>query len=122
MTDRRSPEMEARSLDAAAAHRSGRTLQQIADGYRCSRERARQLCLRGEELKLERELRVNNPWYELPDVMRNALQRDGCKPDIDAVVQHYPTLTELQRVPAMGNTRIGHLQSWLRKHGKGPIR
>jgi hypothetical protein len=120
MTDRSSI-IEARALGAARDRREGRSLQQIATAYHCSRERARQLCLRGEELQREQEMLASNSWFALPSPIRNALQRDGCKPTIEAVLERY-SLHELQRVPAMGEKRIAQLQEWLERYGKEPIK
>ena len=118
----RSPQMEARAIEAAALRRMGCSLRQIADSYRCSRERARQLCLRGEELKREQEELASNPWLALHPAVRNALRRDGCAPTVDAVLERYPTLVDLRHVPALGITRIGMLQAWLTRNGREAIR
>jgi hypothetical protein len=113
--------MEARALEAAALRRKGALLPYIAAAYRCSRERARQLCERGEELEQEQAKLATDPWYDLAEPVRNALQRDGCRPAIEAVLIRYPSLRVLQRVPSMGVKRISQLQEWLSRHGKEPI-
>jgi hypothetical protein len=118
VTDR-SPATEARALAAAALRRKGNALQHIATLCHCSRERARQLCERGEELR--REQASTDPWYDLAEPVRNALQRDGCRPALEAVLIRYPSLRVLQRVPSMGVKRISQLQTWLSKHGRKPI-
>jgi hypothetical protein len=121
MTDR-SPKLEARALEAAALRRKGRPLRYIAFLFRCSCERARQLCDRGLQLEWEQAKLATDPWYDLAEPVRNALRRDGCRPTIEAVLERYPSLQVLQRVPSMGVRRISQLQEWLSRHGVRPIR
>lgn len=111
---------DARALGVLALRRQGQSLRQIAAQYHVSRERARQLCMAGEQVEEQRRTSVDI-WWELSAATRNALRRDGCDPRIDAVVEYYSSLTVLKRVPALGRKRITELQAWLVRHGKEPI-
>jgi hypothetical protein len=110
-------QIAARARGALELRRQGKNLRAIADHYGISRERARQLCMKAEELERE----TKNPWFELSGIIRNSLARDGCKFTVDGVLHCYHSLDELRRVPGLGETRIAELQSWLVKHGKEPI-
>jgi hypothetical protein len=111
------PLIAARARDALERRRQGQNLRSIAERYGISRERARQLCVYGEELERQGEF-SGDPWCELDPAIRNALNRDGCRPTVDGVLRYYQPLTELERVPSMGAKRIRELKAWLRKHSK----
>ena len=93
-----------RALHVLDARRSGQTLKQIAEKYGFTKERARQLSLRG--LQIEREIVQNDVWFELSVRTRNAIIRNGCEPTPDAVVECYKTVGELRRIPGLGKKGI----------------
>jgi hypothetical protein len=105
-----------RALHVLDARRSGQTLKQIAEKYGFTKERARQLSLRG--LQIEREIVQNNVWFELSVRTRNAIIRNGCEPTPDAVVECYKTVGELRRIPGLGKKGIAELQAWLVRHAR----
>jgi hypothetical protein len=129
---------EARAMLMLEAHRSGQTLQQIADQYGFSRERARQLCKRALCIEQQRNSKV--PWFELSPRTRNALGRFAYEhieierrnnpskiykdfsPTVEGVLKFYPSLTHLKPVPALGKACIAELQAWFIRHGREPLR
>ena len=110
---------DTRALNVLDARRRGLTLKQIAKQYGFTRERARQLSMRG--LQIEHEQISDNPWYELSAHTRNALVGDGCKPTPDGVVECYRTVEDLKTIPYLGKKRIAELQAWLVRHEKEPL-
>jgi hypothetical protein len=103
-----------RALQALNARRKGHTLQDIADRWGVSRERARQLSVLGQLIEEERA--SDDPWYELSKRTRNALVQDGCQPNLAGVLRNYHKVRDLKLIPNMGIKSIIELQKWLERH------
>jgi hypothetical protein len=114
-----SPTTIARAQYALTMRRRGSILDDIAEKFGVTRQRALQLVNLGECIEFERA--SSDPWYELSARIRNALIEDECKPTPNGVRKRY-TLRELQRIPNLGIKSIAELQAWLIRHGKKPIR
>lgn len=108
-----------RALYVLAARHNGASLRDIAENFGFSKERARQLSLRG--LRVVRSIIAKDAGAELSARTSNALLADGCEPTPDAVVVRYRTVLDLRRVPNMGKKSIAELQAWLVHHGKAPV-
>lgn len=102
-----------RALRALNMRRRGDKLDQIGKQLSVSRERARQLVVRGSEL--EHEMTSTDPWYELPARVRNALVRDGCKPTPASVYEHLQHV-EVRRILNVGRKSLAEIHAWLTKH------
>jgi hypothetical protein len=107
-----------RALRALNMRRQGMMLNHIGIVLDVTKERARQMVKLGQEL--ERRASSTDPWDQLNARIRNALDRDGCPPTPDGVVEHFKT-RDWKRVPAFGKKAFATLNAWLVRHGKDPI-
>jgi hypothetical protein len=114
-----------RAMRALNARRRGMKLHEIAELIQVnSKEHARQLVKHGERLEFEQL--SEDPWYELPVRVRNALSMwyDHKQPipldDVDKICRGL-TMFDLKRIPNIGKKSINDLQTWLVHHGKDPI-
>jgi hypothetical protein len=113
-----SPKNNIRALEALDLRRRGRKLADIAASFGITKERVRQLSVRG--LKLERELASDDPWYELSTRARNALLGTGCEPTPASVLE-YRTTVGFTRVPALGVKTIKEINDWLTRYWREAI-
>jgi hypothetical protein len=104
---------------ALTMRRRGYILDDIAEKFGVTRQRALQLVNLGKCIEFERA--SGDPWYELSPRIRNALISDECEPTPNGVRKRY-TLRELKRIPSIGIKSTAELQAWLQRHGKEPIR
>jgi hypothetical protein len=110
---------DVRALRALNMVRGGLRLATIGKELGVCKERARQLAQLGLQVELRMDIKPT-PWSELRVRIRNALDRDGCQPTPDGVVEHFKT-RDIKLVPAIGKLCIAELNSWLERHGKEPI-
>jgi hypothetical protein len=117
-----------RASRALDLRRQGFTFAEISKRFgMLSREGARQLVKRGEEIEHRRL--STDPWNELSARARNALLGQGCKPSPNGVIAAYrrwaaqfdvkvPFWHFLMRIPNIASTTAAEVEQWLVRHGK----
>lgn len=101
-------------------HQRGLNFVQIANKFKLTRERVRQL--HNIALQLQALGECLTPDCELSVRINNALTNDGLEEITPETVRaHYTSLAQLQRVPGMGSKCINELQEWLQRYGVGAL-
>jgi DNA-binding CsgD family transcriptional regulator len=107
-----------RAKEALFLHRQGQNYLQIANRFKLTRERVRQLI----NIAIQLESLEEAPDNGLSVRTHNALVRGGIEEiSPEAVKTHFPTLERLARIPGMGEKAIEELQDWLGKNGAEKI-
>ena len=114
-------EVHVRAQTVYALHSQGLNYVQIADKFKITRERVRQLVNLAIRLQAIDQLPPPAP-QELSVRVYNSLVNDGIEEVTPkAVHDAYGTVEELKRVPGFGKNGILELQNWLIWRGAKPL-